>query len=78
MLSWNERQFITLHLVGVIFWRGFSLYDMMSQCYGNADDIEKGRSMPVHYGSRELNLMTISSPLGTQIPQGKNIFRLHL
>jgi 2-oxoisovalerate dehydrogenase E1 component alpha subunit len=25
--------------------------------------------MPVHYGSRKLNFQTISSPLGTQIPQ---------
>jgi 2-oxoisovalerate dehydrogenase E1 component alpha subunit len=25
--------------------------------------------MPIHYGSAELNYMTISSPLGTQIPQ---------
>jgi len=25
--------------------------------------------MPIHYGSKELNYMTISSPLGTQIPQ---------
>jgi 2-oxoisovalerate dehydrogenase E1 component alpha subunit len=25
--------------------------------------------MPVHYGSKKLNFVTISSPLGTQIPQ---------
>lgn len=25
--------------------------------------------MPVHYGSKELHFQTISSPLGTQIPQ---------
>lgn len=25
--------------------------------------------MPVHYGNRSLNFQTISSPLGTQIPQ---------
>jgi 2-oxoisovalerate dehydrogenase E1 component alpha subunit len=28
-----------------------------------------GRQMPVHYGSKKLNFHTISSPLGTQIPQ---------
>ncbi|RAL62635.1 hypothetical protein DID88_004481 [Monilinia fructigena] len=27
-----------------------------------------GRSMPVHYGSKELNIHSISSPLATQIP----------
>ena len=58
------------HILGVVFWRGFTLYDMMCQCYGNADDLEKGRSMPVHYGSKKLNFFTISSPLGTQLPQG--------
>jgi len=29
----------------------------------------KGRQMPVHYGSNELNFHTISSPLATQLPQ---------
>jgi len=35
----------------------------------NVDDKGKGRQMPVHYGSSELNFQTISSPLSTQIPQ---------
>lgn len=29
----------------------------------------KGRQMPVHYGSKELNNVTVSSPLTTQVPQ---------
>lgn len=29
----------------------------------------KGKQMPVHYGSSALNFVTISSPLGTQMPQ---------
>ena len=41
----------------------------MNQCYSNALDYGKGRQMPVHYGSRALNFQTISSPLGTQLPQ---------
>ena len=41
----------------------------MNQCYSNALDYGKGRQMPVHYGSNRLNFQTISSPLGTQIPQ---------
>jgi len=32
-------------------------------------DIGKGRQIPNHYGSAKLNFQTISSPLGTQIPQ---------
>jgi 2-oxoisovalerate dehydrogenase E1 component alpha subunit len=54
---------------GVLMYRGFTLDQFMNQCYSNDLDLGKGRQMPVHYGSRELNFQTISSPLGTQIPQ---------
>lgn len=51
-------------------YRGFPLDLFMAQCYANADDLGKGRQMPVHYGCKDLNFVTISSPLATQIPQG--------
>ncbi|KAL2717122.1 hypothetical protein V1478_012822 [Vespula squamosa] len=54
---------------GVLLWRGFQISKFMNQCYGNIDDEGKGRQMPVHYGSKDLNFMTISSPLTTQLPQ---------
>eukprot|EP00842_Homolaphlyctis_polyrhiza_P004938 jgi/Hompol1/5445/HPOL_001696-RA len=54
---------------GVMMYRGFTLEQFMNQCYSNSADLGKGRQMPVHYGSRELNFQTISSPLGTQLPQ---------
>ncbi|XP_046985383.1 2-oxoisovalerate dehydrogenase subunit alpha, mitochondrial [Schistocerca americana] len=54
---------------GVLVWRGFSLDEFMNQCYGNCEDGGKGRQMPIHYGSKRLNFVTISSPLATQIPQ---------
>lgn len=54
---------------GVLMWRGYTLDDFLNQCYGNVADKGKGRQMPVHYGSRDLNFVTISSPLGTQLPQ---------
>ena len=53
---------------GCLLWRGFPLQKMADQCIGNADSADKGRTMPVHYGSRDLNFHTISSPLATQIP----------
>lgn len=54
---------------GVLIWRGFTTQQFVDQCYGNVDDRGKGRQMPVHYGSRQLNFVTISSPLSTQMPQ---------
>ena len=50
-------------------WRGFQLDEFMDQCYANINDPAAGKQMPVHYGSRELNFVTISSPLATQMPQ---------
>ena len=50
-------------------YRGFSSEQFMNQLLSNDLDLGKGRQMPIHYGSRELNYMTISSPLATQIPQ---------
>ena len=55
---------------GVIMYRGYSVQNCCDQCCGNVDDLAKGRQMPVHYGSRDLNYVTISSPLTTQLPQG--------
>jgi len=54
---------------GVLLWRGFTLDDFMNQCYGNELDMGLGRQMPVHYGSKKLHFVTISSPLATQMPQ---------
>ena len=50
-------------------YRGFTTEQFMGQLMGNEADLGKGRQMPIHYGSKELNYMTISSPLATQIPQ---------
>lgn len=64
---------------GVLMWRGFSLQQFADQCFSNKADLGKGRQMPVHYGSRALNYQTISSPLGTQIPQAAGAaYRLKL
>lgn len=54
---------------GVLLHRGFTLQQAADQCFSNEMDLGKGRQMPVHYGSKELNFQTISSPLATQLPQ---------
>ena len=51
-------------------YRGFTLEQFMDQCYGNTADQGKGRQMPIHYGTADLNFVTISSTLATQMPQG--------
>ena len=54
---------------GLLLWRGQTLQEFADQCYGNHRDYNKGRQMPIHYGRKDLNVQTISSPLCTQLPQ---------
>jgi 2-oxoisovalerate dehydrogenase E1 component alpha subunit len=54
---------------GVFFWRGYTIPEYVNQLHGNAEDPIKGRQMPVHHSARWLNMVSISSPVGTQIPQ---------
>ena len=65
-------------IVGVLMYRGFTLDNFMDQCYSNSADGGKGRQMPVHYGSKAHNFITISSPLATQMPQGRVVDLLDL
>lgn len=54
---------------GALAYRGYTTEQFMNQMFSNKADPNKGRQMPIHYGDKALNFMTISSPLGTQIPQ---------
>ncbi len=54
---------------GALVYRGYKTKQFMNQMFSNQLDPNKGRQMPIHYGDKALNFMTISSPLGTQIPQ---------
>ena len=54
---------------GALAYRGYTTSQFMDQMFSNENDPNKGRQMPIHYGDKPLNFMTISSPLGTQIPQ---------
>ncbi len=54
---------------GLMLIRGATLLDMACQCIGNTRDNGKGRQMPVHYTWKKGNIVSISSPVGTQFPQ---------
>jgi 2-oxoisovalerate dehydrogenase E1 component alpha subunit len=45
---------------GVFVQRGYTFTDFMSQLFANAKDAGKGRNMPVHYGSKALNIVRSS------------------
>lgn len=63
-LSNKDLVYAQYREAGVLVWRGFTISEFIDQCYGNLDDLGKGKQMPVHYGSKRLNFVTISSPLG--------------
>jgi 2-oxoisovalerate dehydrogenase E1 component alpha subunit len=48
--------------------RGYPLRIMMCQLYGNAEDPVKARQLPAHHAARDLNFMSVTSVVGTQIP----------
>ncbi|KDR17244.1 2-oxoisovalerate dehydrogenase subunit alpha, mitochondrial isoform X2 [Zootermopsis nevadensis] len=65
----NDLVYAQYRETGVLMWRGFSVDQCINQCFGNCEDKGKGRQMPLHYGSKSHNFVTISSPLTTQLPQ---------
>jgi 2-oxoisovalerate dehydrogenase E1 component alpha subunit len=68
-LKETDEIFAQYREAGVLMYRGFTLEEFMNQCFSTKKDYGKGRQMPVHYGSKQLRVQTISSPLATQIPQ---------
>jgi 2-oxoisovalerate dehydrogenase E1 component alpha subunit len=53
---------------GVFMQRGFTWEDFMNQLFANRKDPGRGRNMPVHYGSRELNIVYLTSSPPTLPP----------
>ena len=54
---------------GVALLRGYPLETLVGQLFGNASDAMKGRQMPNHWCDRSINLVSVSSPVATQLPQ---------
>ena len=58
---------------GAALVRGMPLTELLCQLMGNARDPVQGRQMPCHYVYRKGNYLSISSPVGTQIPHAVGI-----
>lgn len=54
---------------GLFLVRGMPMVTIICQSIGNIGDNAAGRQMPVHYSWRAGNVVSISSPVGTQFPQ---------
>lgn len=63
--DWMYPQYREL---GVMFWRGFTIQEYLHHMFCNAQDLNLGRQMPNHFGSQALNVVPVSSPIGTKIP----------
>ncbi len=65
MSDWMYPQY---REAGILFYRGWPIQNYVHQMFGDAKDLTLGRQMPNHFGARSLNVVTVSSPIATQIP----------
>lgn len=61
--------FPALREASAMLLRGFPLVPYLAQVFGNAADVTKGRQMPSHQASKQVNQVSWSSVIGTQLPQ---------
>lgn len=55
---------------GMALYHGVPVVELMHNMFGDARDSARGRQMPVHFSfDRPIHFVSISSPIGTHIPQ---------
>lgn len=58
---------------GVALLHGYPLSDLLGQLFGNSVDVTKGRQMPNHWCDRAARVVSVSSPVATQLPQAVGV-----
>ncbi|RMG12321.1 MAG: 3-methyl-2-oxobutanoate dehydrogenase [Planctomycetota bacterium] len=53
---------------GVMLLRGFSLSKYFAHMFGNRQDVLRGRMQPMHFAAREVNQVSWSSTIASQLP----------
>jgi pyruvate dehydrogenase E1 component alpha subunit len=54
---------------GVALLHGYPLSSLIAQLFGNSSDVTKGRQMPNHWCDRTARVVSVSSPVATQLSQ---------
>lgn len=65
----SDWLFPALREGGAALLRGMSVSRYIAQLMGNSHDEEKGHQQPMHFSYRAGNHVSLSSPIGTQVPQ---------
>ncbi len=68
-LRQSDWVFPALRESSVMLLRGFPLERYVAQAFGTSLDLAKGRQMPSHQSAREVNVVSWSSCIATQLPQ---------
>lgn len=58
---------------GVALLHGYPLSELFGQLFGNSVDVTKGRQMPNHWCDRAARVVSVSSPVATQLPQAVGV-----
>ncbi len=65
----NDWVYVSYRDAGVCLVKGVPLKGLVDQLMANADDPNKGRQMGTHWGYRDQNVVSISSPVASRLPQ---------
>ncbi len=58
---------------GAALLHGYPLSELVGQLFGNSSDATRGRQMPNHWCDRSRRVVSVSSPVATQLPQAVGV-----